>query len=343
VSLGRFFLLVVATATVLGLLDVRSVLEVVSVRSTSPLNPFPTGSLDFVRLLDSAVQSVYFASRVSIDDVVGEMRAVYVVIGPDYPPPKSIIDVVKRYYDEGSLDLLVADETGLASSLTREVAGIEVTGHLLLRSDAGGEYAYIVPIVCGNGLVFLSTKVSSIEVVEPMEGYRYKVLCWFTSGQDRVPVAVLAENSRGSRVLVIGDSSIFANFMIRGMYGFPSSRSIVLLLVKSVFPDAKVFIVEDSLYKKYTILRASSFTARLVGAASHAVHSLGSLLLASPLRLIAALALLPPLAALRALGMPQRRKRRDVFRVEEEAYLGKVADAAKAPREGEGAVGGSSA
>ncbi len=327
VNLGKFFLLTIAVALVLGLLDVRSILEVVGVETTSPLNPFPTGSLDFVRLLDSIVHNVYFASETSIGDIVENERAVYVLIGPDYPPSRPIIEVVKRHYSEGRLDILVADETGLASSLSREVAGVEVTGHLLLRSDASGEYAYIVPIICSNGLVFLSTKVSSVEVVEPMEGYRYNVLCWFTNGQNRVPVAILAENSRGSRILVIGDSSIFANFMIRGMYGFPSTRNTALLIVKEVFPESKTFIVEDTVYKKYAVLRANRFTARLLDMTLYAAYSLGSLLSETPIRLLTVLALVPPLAALKILGLPQRRKRREVFRYEEEAYLRKVIDA----------------
>ncbi len=328
VNLGRFFLLVIVSTAVLGLLDVRSVLEIVSVESTSPLNPFPTGSLDFVRLLDSTVSHVYFASETNIGDIASESRAVYTIIGPDYPPSKAIVEAVKRYYDEGSLDVLVADETSLASNLARELAGVEITGSMLLRSDASGEYAYIVPIACSNGLVFLSTKVSSVEIVEPREGYKYTVLCWFTSDDKKTPVAVLAENPRGSRILVIGDSSIFANFMIRGMYGFPSSKSIVLSLVKTVFPQAKAFIVEDTLYRKYTLLKASSLVARIASMASYAVHSLGSWIIESPTHLLPAILLLPPLASLKALGVPPReKKRRSPFSYEEEVYMRKVREA----------------
>ncbi|MCE4625881.1 MAG: hypothetical protein F7C35_08505 [Desulfurococcales archaeon] len=220
-----------------------------SLLSSSPLNRGPGGTSTFF----STIKGMYNVELGNVSSIGGE-KSLFIIIGPDVPftPEEAgrIADLVKR----GSIDLLLADETNLTSKILEEL-GLNPFGPMVLNSS-NPISPYIVGIKCGNTSA-LTTKAA----VAPLRGDG-KVLCKYANGE---PAAILYEVN-GSRVVIVGDSSIFANYEFdEGVLGSPATRRIALFLVEEAMSskDERV-IMEVSHYLYNESLNPATVPARIL-------------------------------------------------------------------------------
>ncbi len=205
----------------------------VATESTSPLNAGIYGTSIFVRLLASRGYTVVLAQPSELETLKGHI--VYVVIGPDKPFTRDEIDALKRLAEEGRLSLLVGDELGIANGLTGELLGVKVAGsQLRVEENLGTGWDDFVPARCLNDTILFS-KPSALMGGEPLcralgtpwldaDGDRHVEV-----GEARLPGAVLAAyvERGGVQGIVVADSSIFANYMVKGYRGLPPTAQIV--------------------------------------------------------------------------------------------------------------------
>jgi hypothetical protein len=201
--------------------------------SASPFNEGPWGTSEFADLLEAEGYRVYFGGPETAEGLYrAGVKPLYLVIGPDSYIPEGraaeIAGLVERGYVSG---LIVADETGNAMPLLRE-----------LGAPQPGEIIADPPIMsarCEGGVSMLVSKPATLEEAE---GWR--PVCWLEGGG----VLAVERSVGGANVLVIADSSIFANFMVTGLPPLESTREAVLALVGRASGGSKVVVIDTGIH-----------------------------------------------------------------------------------------------
>ena len=145
--------------------------------------------------------------------------------------------------------LLVADETGVANSLLKSI-GVKVSGtYIIARDPRDHGWEEVLRIVCnvgGEKISFITTRVSYIEKYPSW----MKPICWVDD--PRVPkhyvYGVFGKYGDGE-IIVLSDSTIFANFMLRGLYSqLGNTRNIVKSLIIYLSPKKRNVIIDNKHY-----------------------------------------------------------------------------------------------
>ena len=224
----------------------------VAEHSPSPLNPLPGGTQLFYHELAREAR-VVLGGPDSIDSINGKI--LYIIIGIDKPFTSREADIIVRGVEEGKVHLLVADETGMANVLLERLGAGRIDGYVI--DEAGvGEWKYVVPLYCG-GESSVSTLVARLEL-----------------GEGGTPVCFSNDNvvgalyDRGGLVLVVGDSSVFANFLYGGEYQLlPDTRRLAWEIVGMAgFDEVDVVVWDNAHYAYKPGESRSGILARLVGA-----------------------------------------------------------------------------
>ncbi|ABM80151.1 hypothetical protein [Hyperthermus butylicus] len=290
-SYRLLFLALLAITGVLGLASVGLEARVTSILSTSPENSFLTGSSSFYNELAAR----YPVQLGGPETIQPGWCTTYLLIGPDKPIKHGEAAWLAELYREGRVSMLIADETGNANPLL-EVLGAGRIAGLVAAKPSTTPHPYMVLVNC-NGTLIVSSKVARVE-----PGPGSVPVCWALTADGWVPIAVVYENN-GSRLLVVGDSSIFANFLFNGYDGLPSTHSLAMSLVGMVARRGCT-IVYDVAHYEYARLDVSALTfvvsrllAVLPAALASKLSDLGGF---APLAAAAAVVV----AALLALGSP---------------------------------------
>jgi hypothetical protein len=248
--------------------------------SPSPRNPGDGGSTAFVGDLQRQYSRRLIIGGPGVAArLVGEgARVLYIVIGPDKGFTPREIEELARAFETGRLRILVADDTGVTEELLRHI-NAPLPGQPVLNPKylASGDWQYILTISC-KGVEGTASKALAVEA----RGGR--VLCVYKeTGQ---PAAVLREGPGWGGVLVVGDASIFSNFLYTGSIPWlGSSRGVALYLARVAGASrADWVVVDDAHYNVKVFTYRGHYGAYALSEASTALHdSLSGFARAKPL------------------------------------------------------------
>lgn len=234
--------------------------------TVSPLNPGDGGSsaffLDAQRLYGASVGGSLGATSAARHG----LRVLYVVIGPDRGFTAREIEELRRAYETGNLRILVADDLGVTRGLL-EALGAPTPGRLELNPHESGSWQYILTITCNS----TRGPASEALAVKPAPGSR--VLCRYAETGD--PAVVWKPGPGWGGVLVVGDSSIYSNFLYRGMLRWlPSTRRLALYTLRAAGASQASLVIFDVYH-----YNATTFNYRGqygVGLLAEGFHSLRS-------------------------------------------------------------------
>ncbi len=212
-------------------------------KSPSPENYGLFGSSEVPLLLSSLGYNVKLGGPYDISP-----KGLYMVIAPEKPfseiEKATVVSAIKR-----GAKLVVADETGMANSLTDNF-GIKISGIYVIANDKRGHgWDEVVRVVCninGTDISFITTRVSYIEKYPKWA----KPLCWIDDPRvsKRYVLAVFGNYGKG-KVLVIADSTLFANFMVKGIYPeLGSTERVVKDLIRFMSPEKNQIIIDNDHY-----------------------------------------------------------------------------------------------
>ncbi|MCE4609573.1 MAG: hypothetical protein F7C36_04235 [Desulfurococcales archaeon] len=208
--------------------------------STSPENNGPGGTSLFVSDLTRSHHNVVLGG---VKDLSSQDngRILYIILGPDKPFNRTEANIIAEEVKTGKLNLLIADESGNVSVLLNSL-GVGGIGEIIFnesRAHQGEGWGYIVGLNCGSDHYY-TTKATRLDTVPGGE-----VLCTYEDGS---PAAVLYKVGKGV-VLVVGDSSIFANFLYGGyLAGFSPTRTLAQQLVDNVTRNVSTIIIDNTHY-----------------------------------------------------------------------------------------------
>lgn len=230
--------------------------------STSPSNTGEGGSYWFYRDL-SLNYNVVIGNPYTIPEKDG--RILYLVIGPDKPFKEEEAKIIAGRVENGSATLFIADETNNTARLL-EALGLRAIGSTIYNGTVrGGGWEWVVSLSCFNETTYTTKAVR----VNPGDSGR--ILCRYGDGS---PAAVVYRVGNGT-VVVVGDSSIFANFLYRGDYKMlPSTRKIALMLVDAFASGRSVIVFDSSHYAFQPGSRGLYYLSGLAGQVSYSLSSL---------------------------------------------------------------------
>jgi hypothetical protein len=213
-------------------------------RSPSPENYGLLGSSDTLILISSFGYKVYLGGPYDVTP-----NSLYLVIAPEKAFSKVEVLSIKSAVKRGAT-LVVADETGIANSLL-DFFNIKIAGTYVIANDTRGHgWEEVVRIRCdlgGRKISFISTRVSYIKAYP-----RWTIpICWIDDPRvsKKYVVGVYGHYGRG-RILVLSDSTIFANFLLRGLYPqLGNTREVVKALIDFLsVPRGSKVIVDNKHY-----------------------------------------------------------------------------------------------
>lgn len=221
--------------------------RIYDVMSCSPENPGPGGTLALLVDLEAR-------HRVEVADTLSQAEGpgLLLVIGPDTPYSRAEARLIAGLVRSGQLNLLVADETNNSALLLMEL-GLEPVDGVVTNRSGRGDWAYIVHMSCWGMVV-----PSALSARLPPAG---EIVC--TYREDGSPAAEAHRVGRGL-VLVVGDSSIFANYLYNGYDGLPPTRDVALRLVETAL-DGRERIIFDNSHYNYQEAPAPEPSALLSG------------------------------------------------------------------------------
>ena len=226
------------------------------------------GSSDVVTFLSSLGYTVRLGGPYDITP-----KTLYLVIAPEKPfsslESETILSSVRR-----GARLLVADETGVANSLLKNI-GVKISGIYIKAKDSRDHgWEEVLRITCnigGRKISFISTRVSYIEKYPSW----MKPICWVDDPRvtGHYVYGVLGRYGDGE-ILVLSDSTIFANFMLRGLYPqLGNTRNVVKNLITYLLPKRRSVIMDNKHYNLIYI-RLSSAPKLFMNLISSAAASL---------------------------------------------------------------------
>jgi len=235
------FLILIA---VIGLMSLKGgVVSIVGFKSPSPENYGLLGSSEVPLVLSAEGYNVVLGGPYDVSP-----KSLYVIIAPEKAfsevEDQAVASVVKR-----GADLIVADETGMANSLTK-IFGIKISGIYVVANDTRGHgWEEVVRVSCRLGkeeISFITTRVSYIEKYPSWA----RPICWVEDPRvsKRYVYGVFGTYGKG-RVLVLADSTLFANFLVKGIYPqLGSTREVVKRVVKFVAPGKRDVVIDKEHY-----------------------------------------------------------------------------------------------
>jgi hypothetical protein len=202
----------------------------------SPLNPGDGGASYFYAEARSSYPIVLgnavTASRLALKGY----KILYILIGPDRSLSPEEIKWIVKAYNHGTLRILVADDLGVTEGLLEKLGG-PTLGGLELNPNAEGDWAYILTIRCGD---IEGTSSKSLKVIENngVAACRY--------AETGEPAVVSARGPGWSGVVVVGDPSIYSNFMYHGaLKWIKPTRRLALYTLKLAGAEEASLIVFD--------------------------------------------------------------------------------------------------
>ncbi len=227
--------------------------------STSPRNTGLWGTSSLASILEMHGYNVVLGGVEDVKALAGMgHRVAYLLIGPDKALTSYERAVIRSLLGHGLVGLIIADEIGIVNLFLEEMGLPSIRPEIVVFRGY-----QLAPMEC-LGRVFMGSKVATLNAVEEAE-----VVCRLLEPLEGV-VAILAEKN-GAKILVVADSSIFANFMVEGVPPFKPTADVAISLVDLVAKNATVVVIDDEHYHEVE-------------------HSLLGHLLALPLRLTVALA-----------------------------------------------------
>jgi len=242
-------------------------IEIQSSSSASPMNMGLYGTSELVSL---ASRRGYKASVISsLQDLTSAKaeRIVYVLIAPDKPLTDSEIQLVEKLYREGRISLLIADELGVVNPLTEDLLGVAVNGSQLrdenmvklgLDNFVSGQCRIegkTIPIVYSKPSVItgmprgaepLCMAGGKLWIDVDANDYR-------DDGEPLMSSAIMGVGleNRGSRAVVLADSSILVNYMIQGIGNIPPTEKAAEEILDWLAAGSKstLFLFDNSHYK----------------------------------------------------------------------------------------------
>ena len=209
--------------------------------STSPLNPGPGGTSSFVEDLDKWY-NVVLGNTSTLEGL--RVRATYLIIGPDTPLNDNEIEIIVKLVKAGRLNLLIADETANTRRLLRALGLPPMDGTVYNESVKGGGWEFMVKIACEGHEAWAS------RAVRVPRGPGGEGVCSYKNDG----TAAVLYNINGSRVLIVGDSSIFANYLYNGYDGLKPSRNVALFLARLAAGDSRSEpVIVDSSHYSYNV------------------------------------------------------------------------------------------
>ncbi len=193
-------------------------------RSTSPLNPGPMGSQEFYKILKSLGYDVKLGEFKDLRGLRGV--AGLLIVGPDKRLSREELDLIVNLWEEGRLILVAADETGILRDLYKAL-GVEFDTIYVMRPGSKG-WEHVVSVECLDFNIF-STKVSTLKP-RGAPGVKLEAICRLEDGR---PIAFHVTNG-ASRAILLGDSSLFANFLINGYLDLKPTRQAATAIVDYV-------------------------------------------------------------------------------------------------------------
>ena len=172
-------------------------------------------------------------------------RVLYILIGPDKALSPREVELLVKAYEHGTLRILVADDLGVTNALLKRL-GAPRLGRVELNPRAEGDWAYILTIRC-QGTEGTASK--ALEVVG--DG---SVACRYD--ETGRPAVAMARGPRWSGVVVVGDPSIYSNFMYRGaLRWIKPTRSLALYTLKLAGAGEAGVLVFDTSHYNVTSFR----------------------------------------------------------------------------------------
>jgi len=203
-------------------------------------------SLLINRLRDEGLEVAILDDPASLENELRK-RGLLLIIAPDKPLERDEVSIIARYFDNGSINIGVFDETTLLNNLLSSY-GVRVDNHTILSIDSyEGKYYFpraVIYDVNGSGIEY-RLNIASILVIEPLENMSYRTI------------------STGYGVLDLNNNSYPDDDLV-GWYNvsilFNNSKSLML-----VFSDS-YFVLNDALSKNLTasiiLLKYISLMAR---------------------------------------------------------------------------------
>jgi len=236
-----------------------------STTSTSPYNPYPFGTYSFYTDLAMKYDVEFISSPLDLE--VSGYNIVYIVVGPDIPFRSEEAVYLKGLVEEGVVNILVFDETNISNSLVK-VFDMEINSGLLEVVDVTEESRYISVVDCGllgGGLVSKASIVSyeSGNITPLCIGFGEYILDGVYISNP-VLGAVKSFDS-GSKLIVVSDSSICANFMYESTWWNERGNSELCLNIVDYLVDGDAKIVFDVGHYSGNIVVGPSIAEYLVG------------------------------------------------------------------------------
>ena len=233
---ARVALALLALAAVPGVAAELSQAGVPGLAATHPYSVLPYGSSRFY----SDLTDSWNAEAGDVSAALGADAVL--VVAPDEAFTDSEAAALAERLTRGGYGVLIADETSAGAGLARRLAGVVLSEHYMMNPDVrpgAGAVAYAVEVYCSIGgrdfRVYFVKAVYIESYPEWMEPVCVAPRARTPGGGGPVVAAVYGEVN-GSRVLVVSDSSIFANFMYEGLPGYPPTRGLALAMVEAVAP-----------------------------------------------------------------------------------------------------------
>jgi len=231
-----------------------------SILSPSPMNTFFAGTSSFYSAISSQAKVILAgpseAARLALE---GE-RVAYLLIGPDKPLSQEEVEVLVEAYKTGRLALLVADETGNANNLLEALDAPHIDGRLP-GIGSGGGWELMVQVACeGLSGSFYTGLADKVEGGTP--------ICWAHTGD---PIASIQGG-----ILVVGDSSLFSNYLYNGFDSLPSTMPAAHYLASKILENTTIVVYDVKHYETVEGRLGLAAAPRLLAALASTANGMAS-------------------------------------------------------------------
>ncbi len=267
-----FLLLLLAPA----LSEALASLKLPGVSATHPMSVAPFGASKFY----ADASAIWRVSRGGVSDALGA-RA-YFVIAPDRDFTGEEVQALKARLARGGFSILIADETEVGNRLADRLVGVAFGDGPVMNPDLppASPASLAVPVKCMvDGREFTVYFVKATYILYYPEWM--KPLC--IAEKVRTPygfvenavMAVYGEVN-GSKVLVVSDSSILANYMYTGFPGYPPTRDLALALAGLVAEPGDSVVYDTSHLAVTRLTALAALAGLIVGIPASALDKLAS-------------------------------------------------------------------
>ena len=267
-----FLILLLAPA----LSEALTSLELPGVSATHPLSVAPFGASKFY----ADASAIWEVIRGGVSDALGA-RA-YLVIAPDKGFTGEEVQALRARLARGGFSILIADETQAGGGLAAKLVGVVFGEGPVLNPDMppAAPAALAVPVKCvveGRVFTVYFVKAAYIQYYPKW----MKPVC--VAERVRTPAGLVEDavmavygEVNGSKVLVVSDSSIFANYMYTGLPGYPPTRDLALALASLVAEPGERVVYDTSHLAVTRLTALAALTGLLAGTPAWALDKLAA-------------------------------------------------------------------